>query len=511
MKQKQALSTVLSVNPYTQEYYSGTSTAIEMIKKPKFQKTQYVLSFLKTKAFLSTRIEISKNIDEEDISDVIENKTYEELGLDIATEYIISSYELEYEQDETNRVFHVFVVDPEELNTTFSPIREQVKYIDQIYPLPLLIRSLYKKEIIRDSGVDCFIYFSQDDAFLTLYQEGEFIYTKELKFTLPEIHEHFCEIYGERVEYSNFMKLFLEEGLRTTNEENKTFLIKLFNELFTQINDVINFAKRAFELEEVNTLYIGTSQGVIFGMDEFAQTTLGIETKNFDFEYGFETNEFYVDQIQQLLHLTAQLSSEERYSTNFTRFERPPPFIQRESGRLILLAASAIVITSLYPLYNLGFTFYANMKNDSLQKEQIKTHKEKILREQQVMLQIQKRDELNKKIESALKMQGKQKNVLTQIHRQKVQYPMKGKIIADLTKDLNKYHVNLSAIKFNDDEKSNQQTFTLEMISFTEKRMTTMIEKLTHADIKHYKISLESITYDEDSSMYTSSLKVELR
>ncbi len=511
MAKAQPLSTVISSNPYNNSYYEGTTTQISPASKPKFLKTQYSIASLKTSSFLTTQISVSKNIEEEDHYDVIENKTYEELGLDLATEYTIGFYELVEAQDEANRLFNVFVVDPVEVRDEFAPVVEQIKYIDHLYPAPLLLRSLYKKEIIVDSGIDCFIYFSDFDAFLTLYQDGEFLYTKELKFTLENIHELFCEVYGERVSLENFMTLFAEEGLRTTNEENREYLIKLFNEIFAQINEVINFTKRAYEIEEIKRVYIGTSAGVIHGMDEFSQVTLGIESHNFDFEYGFVTSEFYVDQMHQLMHLTAQLGTEDRYDVNFTFFDRPPPFVQRESGRLILLAAAALLTTSIYPLWNLGYTLFANLENESLKKEQRRVHDERVIIEGQVNAQVKLREELNKKISEALKTQQLQKSVLTQIHRQKVMYPMKAKIIADLTKDLNRYQVQLSAISYSDDTKVNTHTFILELVSVQERQITDMIEKLTKENLTSYKISIEEIAYNEEMDNYTSRMKVELR
>lgn len=510
MKKKQSLATVISCNPYNHSYYTGSSTAIEKTKKPKYIKSQYAIAALPTKLFLSAKVKISKNIDEEDYYDVIENRVYEELGLDIATEYKIDFYEIVEEQDESNRTFNVFVIDPENFKEDFTSAIEKIRYIDQIYPVPLLIRSLYKKEIIRDEGIEGFIYFSEDDAFLTLYRDGEFLYTKDLKFTLPQIHELFCEIYGERVSYENFRTLLVQEGLRTSNDENKAFLIKLFNEMFTQVNDVLNFAKRAYEIENISKLYIGTSAGIIFGMDEFAQTTLSIKTLNFDFEYGFEVNEFYVDQIHQLLHLTAQLLPEDRYDLNFTIFNRPPPFPQRESGRLMLLAAGTLLVAGIYPLWNLGYTAFTQLDSERLTKEYKQISQEKAVRKAQVDAQMRIKAELDKKSKREQELLDIQNNVLTKIHDRKVKYPMKAKIIAELTKDLNKYHVQLSEIIYKEEDEKTHY-FILDMISRSEKQMTDMIEKLTKDNLKNYKVTIEEISYNDEAEGYSSSLKVELR
>lgn len=508
MKNKPVLSTVLSVNPYTNSYYSGTPTQIESILKPKFQKNQYTLSYLKTASVLTTRVEISKNIDALDRHDVIENKTYEELGLDIATEYFIDYYERTQEEDDTTVMYQVFAVDPHDIETTFASTVESIKYVDQIYPVALLPKALYAKEILSSSGVDCFVYFTTHEAFLTLYKDGEFLYTKALAFTLEVLHETFCEIYGEKVSFENFRTLLIDEGLRTTNEENREYLIKLFNDLSTQINDVLIYAKRAYELDVVSKLFIGTSLGIVYGMHEYLQTTLGVEALDFDFEYGFETQEFYVDQLHQLLHLTSHLAADERYACNFTLFNRPPPFLQRQSGRLLTLAASALLVTSLYPLFNVSYALFAKLENDALMRTQKQRHEERAIREQQVILFATKRDELNTKIKEALAIQAAQKQVLAQIHTKKVGYPMKAKIIADLTQDLNAHKVQLRTLTYDD---THHGIFTLDVIAPKERHITDMVETLTRTKQALYEISLEEIAYSTTLGTYTCNLKVGLR
>ena len=147
MKQKQAFSSTLSINPYSNTYYTGTTTQIKIAEKPQFLKDQYAISYLKTQDFITTVIDVSKNIPDEDIADVIDTKVYEELGLDMAIEYQISYVEAPDSGEDGNKSFHVFVVDPLSLSETFTQSVEQIKYIDTIIPAPLLLRTLYKKEI----------------------------------------------------------------------------------------------------------------------------------------------------------------------------------------------------------------------------------------------------------------------------------------------------------------------------------------------------------------------------
>ncbi|HLD24090.1 MAG TPA: hypothetical protein VJA83_09100, partial [Sulfuricurvum sp.] len=315
---QQTYSTIVSANPYRGDYYGSTFNTISKISSPSFSKEQYAVSFLNTKGFISTLIGISKNIPDDDIYDALENKVYEELALDMAIEYHIKYIEAIHRSTEGERFFHIFVVDPLTLEQEYSQVVDTLKYIDQIVPVPLLLKSLYVKELIDSTDVHCFIYFQENDAFFCIYSEQEFIYTKSLKFSLKQMHERFCELLGEQIDLLAFETMLAEEGLNTSYPDYQKNLIKLFGEIFLHINDVITYAKRAYDIKKFDEIYIGTGAGKVLGLDEYAQTYLGIKTTPFDFNYGFNTNGERVDQIHQLMHLYGRLEAFERYECNFT-------------------------------------------------------------------------------------------------------------------------------------------------------------------------------------------------
>ncbi|MBD3795945.1 MAG: hypothetical protein IE881_08480, partial [Epsilonproteobacteria bacterium] len=172
--EQRLFSSVLSVNPYKDAYYKGISSFISEEKAAEYSKDQLVISYLNTKDFIHAQIEISKNIPDEDLYDALSNKTYDELALDQAVEYKIQYIETFDNLDEENRHFHVFIVDPLDISNTFSSVVEKIKYIDVIIPVPLLIKSIYVKEIVDNTGVHCYIYFQENDAFITIYSEKEF-------------------------------------------------------------------------------------------------------------------------------------------------------------------------------------------------------------------------------------------------------------------------------------------------------------------------------------------------
>ena len=253
-------SSVLSVNPYKETYCNGISSFLSEVKSPTYAKDQFVISYLNTRDFITAQIEISKNIPEEDLYDAINSKAYDELALNQAIEYHIHSIETFDTLDEKNRHFHVFIVDPDDLKERFKNVVEKVKYIDVIIPAPLLIKSLYSKELIENSNVHCFIYIQENDASLTIYRNQDFVYTKSLKFSLIDLHERFCDLYGERIPYDDFLDFYQNADLKTTQSDYKEYFIKLYKELISNINDILTYAKRAFEIDKLEHIYIGSQE-----------------------------------------------------------------------------------------------------------------------------------------------------------------------------------------------------------------------------------------------------------
>ena len=502
-----SFSSVLSVNPYNNSYVIGTSGFLNDKKSPHYDKSQFAISYLNTKGYINSHIEISKNIPDEDLFDAINVKIYDELALDQAIEYQIQYIETFNIQDNENRHFHIFIADPSVISETYQEVVDKIKYLDIIIPTPLLIKSLYTKEIIQESGVHCFIYFEEEDSFITIYNEQEFVYTKSLKFSLLQMHEKFCEIYGERVEYDDFIKILFQENLKDAQNDYKSYILKLYKELFININEILTYAKRAFDIEKIEHIYIGSQIASSSVLDEIAEVELSIRTSGFDFDYGFENSE-PVDTIHTLMQLYTTIEEHERYECNFTIFHRPPKFTQRESGKLILLTAASFIIAFAYPATFWALTFIQELQYNSLETEYATLHKQRVQRETTI-----KTKEVDKAKFLALLAQEKddytdKKNTLIKIHEVKVNYPMKAKLLDVLTKDLNKYNVKVSSISY--DQNDDSKKFTLNLVSTKDKIITNLLEYLTKKHEREFDFSLEKISFEKDSKHYLSELKVKI-
>ena len=503
-----SFSSVISVNPYNSTYVSSVSSFLSQNTSPEFSKDQFAIAYLNTKEFINSSIEISKNIPEEDLFDAINSKAYDELALDNAVAYQIQYIETFNNLDEDNRHFHVFIVDPLDVTQTFINTVERIKYLDVIIPAPLLFKSLYSKEIIDSGGVHCFIYFQENDAFVTIYGDKEFIYTKSIKHSLIDMYERFCELYGERIEYADFINFYKAVNLKDTDSPYKEYFIKLYKELFANINDILTYAKRAYEIEKFEHVYIGSQVDAVTKLDEMLEVELNIKSSDFNFDYAYESNGTYVDQLHALMHAYTTVADSQRYECNFTVYNRPPAFIKRESGKMILLMVASFALAFAYPITYWILSYAQGLQEDILRQDYKEVHNIKITRQSTI-----KNKEADKAKSLALlgiekKEYKVKKDTLLKIRDVKVNYPMKAKLLSILMKDLNKYTVKMESLSYI--QKDTRKVFKLDLVSSKDKKITNLVKYLTRTYENRFKFELEKISYDDTSKVYFSQLKVKI-
>ena len=514
-KEQHSFSSVLSINPYKNECVVGVAGALNTVASATYNKEQYVISYLNTKSFINSNIAVSKNIPEDDLYDAIYNKAYDELGLDQAVMYQIEYIETFHKLDENNRSFHVFIIDPIVIDDVFKGIIEKVKYIDYIIPSPLLLKSLYAKDIIEDSGVHCFIYFQENDTFITIYNEKDFVYTKSINYSFVQMHERFCELYGEMVEYDDFIRFLSYEDLKTTDNPYKTFVIKLYKEIFANINDILTYVKRALDIDKIDSVYIDTQLPSLTKIDEMAEVELGIKSSDFNFNYGYFSGEAnHVDHFHTLMQLYASLSEKERYACNFTTYHRAPNFTQRESGRAILFSIAALLLAFLYPASFWTLTYAQSLQYKLLEEEYKNVHIMKLTREATINNKEAEKQKIAKLVDHEKQEYIDKKNTLIKIHEVKVNYPMKADLLQILTKDFNAYEVNLETAFYSEVEKSEKseasKDFKFGLVSSSDKKMTDLIKYLTKTYGGKFHFSINEISFNSEEKLYFGELKVSL-
>ncbi len=496
-------------NPYSPDLYqvenNGDVTNFIPVpaREQKRQRGRKIFSFLANTDFTFDTIDISKNIPDDEVEDALYGIIYEEL--DNSIEYHIVFDEIKKGENEKGefRTFNIFIIDPNIAQYVSSTISRTIKYIDRVYPLPLLFKSIYKFSAILDR-TECFIYTYRDGTSFNLFINGELIYTKALIFSTINFFEKFVELTEEEISYPEFCKIVTIENILLSKNKYRSALTKSFFSLFDEINDIINYIKRNFSIEKIDNLYYSSNIGNILGLAEYSRTSVAEHSFN-----GF-LNEFSVkfpeglDEIHYLVYLTYQLNSSR--NIYLTVLKPPLPFYERQSGKLILATVGSVFLSILYPWYNYHMTHFLNI-NIEKKRESIILIREKY---NDRKAELDKYDAEISKVKSEFDIHKKRFddkfNLLNDIYQKRVSYTMKGAEILKFTISLNSHKVLVSTIQYSQDEAKDkiQGSFKLDILATDDIYITNLLKYL----IKEREIYTDNIELDRGIDHYRAKLKI---
>lgn len=505
---KEKFEKIVTINPYSGEDYRLQNGELSRLQKLSFDSSTYYASLLYPKDFITATVELSTNIDSADIADAIEIKAYEELGLDQSVEYKIQYVEELFVAEKDARVYNIFVTEPQTVEELFADKVDKTKYIDNIVPAPLLFKQIYKKEIVQPSGVHCFLYFTKKDAFVVYFQDGSYVYSKSIKYSLEYIYEQYCSITGERVDMNDFYSGLENEGVKSLDNVKQRNFMKIFGEVFMHLNDINIYFKRAFDVKGVDKLYVGSILGSITGLEEYAKTYLGLTPNEFDFNYDINTESWYVDQLHYLMALYALESINNpsfEDDCNFTSFFRPPPFYLRKSGQFILAVSAAVVLAAALPLFHLTMQTYYDYIYQGKNQERLALVKEVNDIKAQINEKSKEKERLVAIHQNSKERFEQKKGSLETIAAKKSDYVLKSDTIYKLTQDLNKNNIKVEQIA------SDKDVYTLVLKSSSDKKITEFIKYVTQNRSEVGKIDIEKISLNEADNIYTTEVEVHVQ
>ncbi len=499
---KRTVPDIISIDPLTLGSYVYSKNEIKLNNLDKSDKDSFFTSYIQTREIISSTIDISRNIPDSDLKDAIEIKVYDELALDSSVEYTISYFETDSKESK-NRSFNVFIIDLKLLTSKLAPIKEKTRYIDFVTTAPFLIKALYQKNFIEPDGTQAFVYFQKNDAFLTIYKNGAYLYSKSLHYSLDEMNEKFCELIGERIDEEEFYKILIKEGLKVTSGIHYETLIQLFSEIFSYINDVLVFAKRSYGIDFIDTVYIGSQIGVFSGIEAYSKDYLGFETDEFNFSIAINSKEWYLDQIHILMMLSAQVYSEDPDDTlNFSIYKRPPPLQHRPVGKLLSILGLSILVSLAFPFYQLAYDTYLHIRLSQKSTDYNDLFKKTSNTRQELTLLKAEKEKIDLLVSAETTKFEFRKKLLNEIYNKKISYPMKAQILLEIFQLSNASGSKIESVTF---KKSN-----LDMIihNKSEKHITEFIQSLTA--LKKYKINTDKILKNDQLKLYTSKVSIGL-
>jgi len=507
-KKKGILSTIgekpiVTIDPYSLKSYVYKKSLFEKPSAKELNKNNFFISYVQTKDIISSTVDISRSIAGEDLRDAIEIKAYDELGLDSGAEYSIFYFESQ-KQDGDERIFNVIAVDKASLYEIFSDVKD-IKYVDYITTAPFLFKALYRKNIVEPTGTDCFVYFHKDDAHVTIYQDGEYIFSKSIRYSLKVISDTFSKELGKHVDESEFFSMLSKTGLQNKNNTYQQQLMKLFGEVFVYINDVILYAKRAYNLDKIDQIYLGTELGYVAGLEEFCHNYVNIPTKKLELKVAKNASEFEVDPMHALLAMSAQefLDGSIDEELNISIFKKPPPFKNRPSGKLMQIAAATFVLSMAYPTYQFVYDTMFLQKELQVLNEDYKAKLTEANARKSAFASVQKDIKaIDGKLTSKNQELEFRTKLLNEIYDKKVSYTMKAEVLTDIFAKVTQHKAKVTKIE------NVNHDMTVTIRSKKDKYVTELLTEL--AELKKYDVSTEMIKKDDNSSYYESAIKVVL-
>lgn len=498
---------IVTINKPTERSFNLSGNEISIPDISKSNKKKFYISYIQYKDILTTTVELPRDTEESDIPDAIAVKVYDDLALDSSLEYKITYMEASAGGDD-NRYFNVFVVNQNLISQLFESIANTTKYIDYIALAPFLISGLYKRNILQADGFDCFIYLQRDDAFLAIYQNGEYFQSRPLRYTLKYICDKYCEYSGNRIDDVNFYNQLKYNGINFDSQTERDFLIQIFDDIFFYVGDIITSINKLYGLN-IQNVYFSTDIGEIPGMEMFIEDRLGLIKRNFNFNIALNSKDFEITQLDVMMMLLSQdylMNKNDEF--NYSPYKRPAPLFQRPSGKLIGFGLLGLLMFA-WPGAYYGYGKFLSIDTSIKTAEYNEAHREANAIKDSL-------ESLEKEIEATRKLTKEEEalsnendKLLRKMDEKKNRYPMKAKAIYDLGSMLNSNNANVIGII------GEENNLTMLSKSSTDKNITNLLNTITNfkdeKGKRKYEVTTRKIQrFEEGRSVgYDSNITVE--
>ena len=494
---------IVTLDPYEYKgfrYHNSDIEAFNFLKA--FNKNDFFISYIKFKDLKITTLYIPRSIDNDSLYEELYSKVFTELSLDPSLDNKIGFFEGNIKGEE--RIFNAFVVVSEDIDTIFKSIAKKVPYIDCLVPEPLLYSAIYKKGLLPSTQADCFITLKKDESFLSIYLDGVFFTTREIRYNLNYLKDKFLEQSGDRLSDEKFIEILSQRGLVNKDDDSFNYdLNTVFEDYIFYINDVLNIINNKNDIN-IKKIYIDCEYE-IKNLTNFISAKLGLDVEYINAKVAINNKNYTINERYNIMALYGKFYAKELFyeDLNFSNMLRPDPFTKRKSGKFLLTCAAAFILSIFYPAYNYIAGLFlekdsARLNDEygvlSAQEIQIKETLAKISREQEAAKeQIQKENEkLNFR-----------KDLLAEIENKKDNYVMKGLNLFKITDILNLNAVFITNIINND------KNLTITVVSDNEKRITQLIKDI--AKDERYSVNTKKIRSDDAKREYESNISIEIK
>ena len=499
---KRGKANIVAINNYNSTQCLYKNGKLQFLPKLRSFKNSTIVSCVANKDIITEQIEISPNIPQELVKNVITNKIYDELQFDPTIEYAIVPIKTKIGGNQHK--YQTIVVDKKKVKDKFESIAKKQKIIDYAIPAPLLYKVLYQKKILDSSACDLFIYFGEYDSFVTFYYKGEYLYSKSIKYSLNDIYNRFCKLANEvPMTEEKFKEYLAKDGIRRSDSNYSKFLIQIFNECFLSINDILIYTKRAYDIDKVRNAYVALSWDSDNSLNAYVKNYLNLNAQ--PLTTLIDNNTQKIDPLCPLMILSAQSLKQGSLSlANLTPYPKPKPLTKRPAGKIIGLFLGTSLLFMLPALYDffVGSSLKAN--NLLLQKDAQKIsdeahHYKEILNRKKEELKA-----LNQAYDKTETLYKSKVGEVTKVYNKKFHYQFRSEQLAKITRLLQKYNLTSRNIAITD------TTYAIELEAKDDKKITAFIKELVEIFDKNIAhVDIKDILYYPKEQLYKGVLKID--
>ena len=500
---KGAKQSIITLDVYSNKNYKFANGVFEIVKKLKTNKQDVIISYVTNSDLIIEPIDLSSHVPEEEVQNAIVDKVYDELMLDVAVEYDI--YPVKIGSDGSLDKYQTIIVDKSKLNERFAPILKKTKVIDYVVPAPFLYQSLYSINKLKKGNIDMFIYFGDKDTFITFYKNTKYIYSKSLKFSLKDMYERVCQLAQEVFLTEDEFKNKLKSGAYKSDDKLNDLMIKILNECFLNINDILVYAKRVYSLDKIDNTFIGFSWGYVDGIENYVKNYLNLDSKPISSIYSKENPSKLIDPLCALeIYSVKEMSSGAINIPNLTPAPRPLPLSKRPAGKILGIATFVILAALALPIYDYAIGLITKVNNSVLatQEREVRAQADKY--RNIIKQKTDKLKALNVAKQKLEHIYTNKKGKLEEVYNRKFMYNLKSEQLAEITKLLTKYPIVSRGISITDTK------YAIEVESKDDKKITAFVKELVKKfNRKIQQIDMTNLKFDEKDKLYKGIVSVE--
>jgi cell division protein FtsB len=407
-----------------------------IIRKEFSYEKGIVTSSIGYKDILNITFKLPKTVDKDMLEIEAEKYVFTEGSLDYNKEYKIN-YEFREFEDYYN--VEAFVVETDVLKKEFEKYLKVFKYIDFISVKPKVFQSYYDITATASKN-DAFIYLDEEEAFLSCFEKGEFVFVKSIS-KLSALAKQLDKSVKEVVE------ILKTKGLDAESYEDSeiySVVEGFFSQFFMKVNNLINYSVSYYSLSKIERIFFYSPfeiKGLVHNYESFWNLS-GIEFK----KYVLENTDYNPFEYTAAVYNSRHYSNEKE---NFSIFPKPVPFYKTKTGVLLLLALVCFGFVAADATFK-----YHILKRQEEKILILKRKVQRIKREEKLLktavVKFQKKEaklrEQNSDLQKQISDISEKVLYLENIQRQE---PVSNQM-ADLVRELKKYGLKLISFDKND-------------------------------------------------------------